>query len=277
MDGADVFSALLRLSRPPASGSARRPALFRRFVKFVLSRADKKIMGMLDRYKKKGGFVQLLNLIETSGKQKQEQFLSLIGQESPVWEEAIRQKSLSLDKILSWDSSYLREIFSRLQPLTLATALHGMPKEKTDVVMSLMSVTDQRKIQQVLDESSPTPAEVGTCIMKIITETRGFIVGGIIKIEKIDPSLVIVENIEEQLANQSVTRSLGMMSSPATEEVSTVMELVPETKSECKAEHSKEEVEFLKKKVNQLVGENAALKQELAVLRGKLDQIKKIA
>lgn len=232
---------------------------------------------MLDRYKKKGGFVQLLNLIETSGKQKQEQFLSLIGQESPVWEEAIRQKSLSLDKILSWDSSHLREIFSRLQPLTLATALHGMPKEKTDVVMSLMSVTDQRKIQQVLDESSPTPAEVGTCIMKIITETRGFIQGGIVKIEKIDVSLVIVENIEEQLSSQAVTRSLGAIGLPAADEAPPSSEPTSEARSEGRSDHSKEEVDFLKKKVNQLVGENASLKQELAILRGKLDQIKKIA
>jgi len=36
-------------------------------------------------------------------------------------------------------------------------------------------------------------------------------------------------------------------------------------------------MDFLKRKVNQLVAENHSLKQESAVLRGKLDQIKKIA
>lgn len=144
--------------------------------------------------------------------------------------------------------------------------------------MSLMSVTDQRKIRQVLDESSPTPAEVGTCIMKIITETRGFVMGGIIKIEKIDPSLMIPENIEEQLTTQSVTRSLGVIGSPSPEETpDSAPAAASELRFDAKAEHSKEEVEFLKKKVNQLVSENGSLRQELAVLRGKLDQIKKIA
>lgn len=236
-------------------------------------------MGMLDRYKKKGGFIQLLTLIETSGKQKQEQFLGLIQQENPVWEETIRQKTLTFDKILSWDTSYLREIFSRLQPLTLATALSGMSPEKTEIVLSCMSVTDKRKIQQVLDESKPTPAEVGTCIQRIITETRGFINGGIIKIEKIDPSLVVPENIEELLATQASSRAFdSAMAAPAAEEtVKSPDVATSEVKSEAKPEHSREEIEFLKRKVNQLASENTALKQELAVARGKLDQIKKIA
>ena len=41
---------------------------------------------MIDRYKKKGGFIQLLNLLETSSKAKQDQFLGLISQESKIWE-----------------------------------------------------------------------------------------------------------------------------------------------------------------------------------------------
>lgn len=238
-------------------------------------------MGMLDRYKKKGGFVQLLNLIETSGKQKQDQFLNLIAQENAVWESTIREKSLSLDKILSWDVSHLREIFSRLQPLTLATAISGMPKEKTDIVLSCMSVTDKRKIEQVLDESKPTPAEIGTCILRIITETRGFISSGILKIEKIDPELVIPENIEELLASQSAAAFgqsvLSSMQAAATSPSATEPGKTSESVVEAKGEIGKEEVEFFKKKINQLVADNSSLKQEIAVLRGKLDQIKKIA
>ena len=38
-----------------------------------------------------------------------------------------------------------------------------------------------------------------------------------------------------------------------------------------------EDTEFLKKKVAQLTSENSALKHEVAVLKGKLDQIRKIA
>lgn len=82
-------------------------------------------MGMLDRYKKKGGFTQLLQLIETSGKAKQEQFLAIVAQESPAWETEIRKKTLTLDKVMTWNPTYLSEIFSRIQILTLASAFHG--------------------------------------------------------------------------------------------------------------------------------------------------------
>lgn len=231
---------------------------------------------MLDRYKKKGGFSQLLALIESSTKTKQEQFLSLIAQESVVWEDAIRKKSLTLEKILSWNQVYLGEVLTRIQPLTLATAFNGMPKDYVEKILACIGISDRRKIQQVIDESKPTPAEVSTCVMKIIMETRAMIQGGILKMDKVDPEMVIPEHIEEHLNTATLQKSLegGLVFPPST----------PEAKSEsaapqgdAKADHSREEVDFLKKKVNQLVAENTALKQETAVLRGKLEQIKKIA
>lgn len=84
-------------------------------------------MGMLDRYKKKGGFNQLLNLLETSSKTKQDQFLSLIQQENPNWEEALKKRILSIDKVMSWDKEALSEILTRVQPLTLTVALRYFP------------------------------------------------------------------------------------------------------------------------------------------------------
>lgn len=234
-------------------------------------------MGMLDRYKKKGGFVQLLTLIETSGKQKQDQFLNLIKQESPVWEEAIRERCLSFERILSWDHSHLREILSRLQPLTLATAISGLPPEKVDLIMSCMSTTDQRKIRQVLDEAKPTPAEVGTCIHRIVTETRGFLTGRILQVEKIDTTLMIPENIEEQLANQPFVRSVEELTAKIAEAKEAHATEVAASSDPKETGANKEELEFFKKKINQLMNENASLKQEVSVLRSKLDQIRKIA
>jgi hypothetical protein len=58
-------------------------------------------MGMLDRYKKKSGFVQLLTLIETSSKQKQDQFLSLIGQEDSCLGECTEIKLLTIERSLA--------------------------------------------------------------------------------------------------------------------------------------------------------------------------------
>lgn len=237
---------------------------------------------MLDRYKKKGGFNQLLSLIESSTKSKQEQFLSLVAQESPVWEEEVRKKLLTLDKILSWNPVYLGEVISRIQPLTLATAFHGMPKEQVEKIVSCIGISERRKIQQVIDESNPTPGEVSTCVLKIIIETRALIQNGILKMDKIDPEMMILDNIEEHLnvmrLNKSLEEGAHLVFPPSTPEPKADSpQAQGDHKADSKSDHGRDEIDFLKKKVNQLVGENATLKQELSVLRGKLDQIKKIA
>ena len=231
-------------------------------------------MGMLDRYKKKGGFVQLLQLIETSSKQKQEQFLGLVGQESPAWEEALRKKNLTLEKVLAWNPAYLAEVFSRIHILTLASAFHAFPEDKIAIVFKAISATDQRKFQMTMQEINPTPAEKATSQMKILTEIRAMVAQGIIKLDKVDPSLIIPENIEEKLAEQGYKSVMAPAPSSLESEAKSDS---AEAKLDGKTESSREELEFLKKKVNQLVNENNMLKHELSVLRNKLDQIRKIA
>lgn len=71
---------------------------------------------MLDRYKKKGGFHQLLQLLETSPSAKREQFLTLIGGENPVWEDALRRRVLTITRVYGWESQYLAEIFLGFSP-----------------------------------------------------------------------------------------------------------------------------------------------------------------
>lgn len=240
-------------------------------------------MGMIDRYKKKGGFIQLLTLIETSGKAKQEQFLNLVAQESKPWEEGIKKRMLNLNRILGWDTQARAEIFSRVQPLTLATVLHGLPKEKVDSILGCLGTSDKRKITNFMTERTPTPAEKSTCEMKIVTEVRTFCNQGVIKLDKVDPEIAIPENIEEQL-NQAQANG-GFVSTEPTKQDLVFPEFDKKSAGAKPAAGGaapaggdrSEEVDFLKKKVNQLVQENNALKHELNIARGKLDQIKKIA
>ncbi len=253
-------------------------------------------MGMLDRYKKKGGFQQLLTLIETSGKQKQEQFLGLIAQENPGWEKMLRSKLLSAEIIFAWPQEFLSEILSRLQPLTLAVALHSNSQEKNDEIMGCIPNATKRKILQIMAEKSPTPAETSTCLSKVVVEVRDLIKQGLVRLEKIDPNLVIPENIEDQLAqgiqldthldtatSSDASTDLGQDSG----EVSAASIFEPQLRFDKAAESAKEfstdkgnhkeEIDFLKKKLNLLATENTQLKHEVNVLRGKIEQIKRIA
>lgn len=231
-------------------------------------------MGMLDRYKKKGGFYQLLQLLETSPSAKREQFLKLIEGESPAWEEALRRHVLTINRVYGWDSQFLVEIFSRVQPLTLANALHGNPPEQVEQLLSCLPPISKRKITDLMAESNPTAAEKNSCIVRMLSEVRGFIAQGIIRLEKVDPEIHIPENIEEVLnaAGFSIPTyeydSVKKDSSP---------QIVGDADEASPSKGSTQEVEFLKRKVNQLVAEVNTLKNENTVLKDKLSQIKRIA
>lgn len=233
-------------------------------------------MGMLDRYKKKGGFFQLLQLLETSPTAKREQFLGLIAAESPVWEDALRKRILTITRVYSWDAQFLVEVFSRLPPLTLANALHGNPPEQNEALLNCLPPISRRKINDLMAESNPNPAEKSTCVAKILSEVRGFVSQGILKLEKVDPDLLVPENIEEIL-NVS-----GFISPSHDLETPPMKESKPFGNSDSEAPGSgnngaQHEIDFLRRKVNQLNSEINALKHENLVLKDKLSQIKRIA
>lgn len=231
-------------------------------------------MGMLDRYKKKGGFAQLLQLLETSPQTKREQFLGLIAGESPVWEDALRKRILTIEKVYSWDGQFLVEIFSRVPPLTLANALHGNPSEQVETLLSTLPPISKRKITDLMAESNPTPAEKGTCVAKVLSEVRGFIAQGILKLEKIDPDLMVPENIEEILSTTAF-QSAPVELDFHTDDPKPGVQGLNGDKDMSAA--YQQEVDFFKRKVNQLTSEVNALKHENTVLKDRLAQIKRIA
>ncbi len=106
-------------------------------------------MAMLTRYQKSGGFIQILQLIETCGKQKQENFLQMIEKEDPRWATAIKDKMLTIEKIFSWENAVLNEVAGRLQELTLATAMHGLKPEENARLLSTYTHSQRRNIESV--------------------------------------------------------------------------------------------------------------------------------
>jgi hypothetical protein len=241
--------------------------------------ADLICMGMLDRYKKKNGFVQLLTLIETSGGKKQEQFLGLINQESPAWEQELRKKMLTIERIFTWPQDVMSEILSRIQPLTLCVSLHGRTTVEIDRILAPLPPITKRKLVDQMAELNPTLAEKSTCEMKLITEVRAVAAAGYIKLEKFDAEMVIEENIEDRL-NQSESGLAYLSKIDITfnddSKSSSTKESMNSSSFANSGNHS-QEVDFMKRKINQLTQENSTLKQEVQMLKDKLTQIKRIA
>ncbi|MGZ3746682.1 MAG: FliG C-terminal domain-containing protein [Pseudobdellovibrionaceae bacterium] len=236
-------------------------------------------MSMLDRYKKKSGFIQLLNLIETSGGKKQEHFLGLINQESAAWEQELRRKMLTVDRIFSWPEDIMAEILTRIQPLTLCVSLHGRSTELIEKILAPLPPITKRKILSQIAELNPNPSEKMTCEMKLITEVRAVAAAGYIKFEKFDSDLFIEENIEERLNNvESGLAYLNKIDINYSDDSksSSIKENTILAPSVISATHS-QEIDLMKRKMTQLIQENNILKQEIHLLKDKLAQIKRIA
>jgi hypothetical protein len=259
---------------------------------------------MLDRYRKPGGFVQLLALIETCHQPKQEKLLEIIAQEDRRWSETVRSKMLSIDRIYSWDDQALAEIFGTLQDLTVAVALHAATPELKSRVTGFFTHGRIRKIEDLLGTKGPTAAEIAATHMKIVESVRKMESDGFIRFEKIDPSLVISDDIDDDLSHPPVpgetvplksvsgaTKPAGTASSrvlhsysPLSEHLAAQNETSGQSTPAYTPNQSSDvnesrlmEIQTLKKRVAEMSKENAVLRHELSIARSKLDQIKKIA
>lgn len=251
-------------------------------------------MAMLDRYRKPGGFLQLLNLIETSGQQKQMKFLEIVKEEDPRWAEMITEKILSIQKICGWNNEALMEVVANLQSLSLSVMLHGLDEQNRDRFTTAMSNSQKRNVMEQFNAAQPTPSEISTTFSRVITDVRKMITDGRLQMQRIDPKLVVEEGIEEALKKPAKTFG-GSDSAPRAEVDLSGLDLhssYPEMPSSAgasaapamggsapaaNANQGATEVVLLKKKLTVVLNENQMLKQEVSRLRGKLDQIKKIA
>ncbi len=229
-------------------------------------------MAMVDRYKKSGGFIQLLQVIETCGPKKREQFMKIINEETPRWGEAIVAKMLSFEKILSWKPEAIMEITAQMNPLAFGTALKSLPQEKFDEFAAKLGPQERRKFEQLYKEGTPAPNEISACLVKVINETRLLFAAGTLKFDKIDPDLTIPDEIESKLEKGS----LG--SGPSSGGNRTAEDVVKEASASSGIQlGNPNEVDSLRRKIVELNNVVMALKKDNTSMKDKLDKIKKIA
>ena len=222
-------------------------------------------MAMVDRYKKSGGFVQLIQVIETCNSKKREQFMNIINEESPIWAEALNQKSLSFDKIVNWKADVLLDVVASVNSLAMSAALKSLSNEVLAMFLEKLSHQERRKFETYLQEANPNPNEIASSVLKIVSETRLLLIQGTLKADKIDLNLVIPEEFESML-EKSEQRQAG----------TAAME-VTQSGFNAAASNSSADMDKLQKKVILLSKELQTLKQENIVMKDKLDKIKKIA
>lgn len=234
-------------------------------------------MGMIDRYRKKGGFLQLVNLIETTGGDKREKFLRMIQDENAAWESEIRKKMLTFDRIASWSKTYLMEIFPHIPTQPVACALFALSPEKQALILDSLSYGDRRKTEEAIKEMKPNPGEIWASQVRIINEIRQLVSNGKIKFEKFDQDLAIPENIEELLASGTYIPSVALETYSEPEPSAAA----PIAGANQVSSNVSDELALLRRKLTALTQDNIRLQKENKELREKVesikDQIRKIA
>jgi len=232
-------------------------------------------MSMIDRYRKAGGFLQLLQVLETCGPQKKEKFLKMIQDEDAKWATVLESKMLSIERIFKWDANTVAEIMVRIPEGTLAVAMKGFSAEQLELMFRTFSASQKRRIEDIAGTKNPNPAEIAAAYMKIIEEVRSMVKQGFLRFDKFDPELIVEEGIEEKLAGGATPGSSKKSEDFSSVLVETAEQAVAQAQTSSGVD--REAVEKLSAKVLTLAEENKRLNKEMKVLKEKLEQIKKIA
>lgn len=230
-------------------------------------------MAMVDRYRKSGGFNELLKVLETCNAKKREQIMGIIQSETPEWALAIEQKTINFHKILSWEPNVLLDIVSSIPSLQMAIALKSLQASEYQVFIQKLSHQEQRKLELVYDEIKPNPADIASGVFKVIGEVRDLIAKNVVKVEKFDLSLHIPNNFEATLVKQPgkpVEKTAGgpkgfQSSAPETKPkvASKPFEVPFNLATETRPEVLKNKIRELTQQLALVLQQNIALREEL--------------
>jgi flagellar motor switch protein FliG len=149
-------------------------------------------MSTLSRFRKPGGFQQLLNLMETSEPSKRETLFRLVAHEDPGWARLVLMKSLSFDRIMAWSSEVLMEFTPFLSDQILVLA-YKMAKEKDEALgekwLKSIPPMKAREVQEMSLELPMDQGQKNATALKLIQIVRDLETKGTIKLSQLDPSL----------------------------------------------------------------------------------------
>ena len=159
-------------------------------------------MSMLSRFRKPGGFQQLITLLETCDPSKQKSLLHLVGSEDPGWAHVVKVKSLTFERVLSWPQEVLMEITPHLPDQVLATAYRmaeilsqGQGRQLHEKWISSLPSMKAREIQELAQSHLFTTAEQTNAVIKVIQTVRELEAKGLLRFATFDPVLEIDSKI----------------------------------------------------------------------------------
>lgn len=140
-------------------------------------------MSMLARYKKKGGFEQLLSLLEKSVPSKQEALLKNVESEDPSFAKLLRMKILTVKQVCAWDPTVIGEATVKMSSKQLSVLIKGLGGDSFERLTATLKTFTKKEIMDSVPNINPSQAEVEACGIVLIEKVREAISFGTIKID----------------------------------------------------------------------------------------------
>ncbi len=155
-------------------------------------------MDKLSRFKKPGGFQQLLVLIESCEPQKQTSLLHMVASEDPGWAHLLKVKALTLPRILDWPVEVLMEVTPHLQDHSIAMIyrmaqdISRKAKKNThDRFLKAIPHTKNNEILEIANSIRFTESDQTATVIRLLQIIRELESKGKLNFQSFDPTLVI--------------------------------------------------------------------------------------
>jgi flagellar motor switch protein FliG len=151
---------------------------------------------MLARFRKPGGFQQLLTLVETCEPEKRKSLLHMVSSEDPGWAHLVKVKALTFERILSWPQETLTVITPHLPDSILLNAYKMAEKSlQHEKWLKAVPSLQAQDIKISAQNLQLTAEEQFSTSIKIIQTVRELVADGQIQFADFDPALIIDERL----------------------------------------------------------------------------------
>jgi flagellar motor switch protein FliG len=150
----------------------------------------------LSRFKKAGGFMQLLQLFESNPPDQQGQLIQWIAEEDPGWASLVQSKQITLKRIFTWPISILGKILSELSQPQIIGIYLSLDEESRERLLISLSPKMNQQVKSELEKSPiQTVEEKNLACVRIVQLVRQLENRRVIRFEEFDPTLVIDKRV----------------------------------------------------------------------------------
>lgn len=151
-------------------------------------------MALLTRYRRSGGFRQLILLIETSPQERKDKLLKAIEGEDEHWAHLIKEKMITSDMVFGWKDDVLAKIFAHLQPHHCAVLMSQFDSDKQKRLFHYFHPTLYSQVKSEIEsESEHDEAHLRVARNHLIEVVRYLDEEKKIDLREVDPDLDLSE------------------------------------------------------------------------------------